>query len=137
MREASLAQFPAGTRFALLRQMLLLDDRGEVVATHLTASIQMPVHKTIRPTRSYPFEYSSHQEDWRAYPVLSRCSSCHEASGIYAVGSYANKLIRVEIGPVDTPGLFEGNPDELTQGAIESDRLTRNDLGVLQGMWRR
>jgi hypothetical protein len=180
MRESSLPQFPAGTRFALLRQMLLLDNRGEVVATHLTESIQMRLHKTVPPdpftpgeqenfefrlSRNLlfagktgglrqvtatetefpifstkgndPFEHSSHQEDLRALPILSRCGSCHEASGIYAVRSYANELVRLEVGPIETPGLFEATPAELIQGAIEIDRLTRHDLGLLQGMWLR
>jgi hypothetical protein len=47
LRNPSLPQFPAGTRVALLRQMLLLDTDGEVVPTHLTEQIQLRTYKTV------------------------------------------------------------------------------------------
>ena len=42
-----LPQFPAGTRLALVRQMLLADERGEPAATAVTESVQIRVHRAI------------------------------------------------------------------------------------------
>jgi hypothetical protein len=36
-------QFPRGTQVALVRQMVLVDDRGEIAPTHLTESVQLRV----------------------------------------------------------------------------------------------
>ncbi len=45
-----LPQFPAGTQLALIRQMILIDDRGNLVPTTLTEDVQIRVHRAI-PTR--------------------------------------------------------------------------------------
>ena len=42
-----LPQFPAGTRLALVRQMLVVDERGEPAATSVTESVQIRVHRAI------------------------------------------------------------------------------------------
>ena len=42
-----LPQFPAGTRLALVRQMLVLDERGEPEPTAVTESVQIRVHLAI------------------------------------------------------------------------------------------
>ncbi|HEX6185332.1 MAG TPA: hypothetical protein VFZ44_15715 [Pyrinomonadaceae bacterium] len=42
-----LPQFPPGTRLALVRQMLVVDDRGEPTPTAVTESVQIRVHRAI------------------------------------------------------------------------------------------
>jgi hypothetical protein len=42
-----LPQFPAGTRLALVRQMLVLDERGEPTPTAVTESVQIRLHRAI------------------------------------------------------------------------------------------
>lgn len=42
-------QLPLGTRMALVRQAVLMDNRGKLVATHLTESVQIRVYRSIRP----------------------------------------------------------------------------------------
>lgn len=42
-------QLPPGTRMALVRQAVLLDNRGTLVSTHLTESVQIRVYRQIRP----------------------------------------------------------------------------------------
>ena len=44
-------QFPTGTKFALVRRALLIDDQGELVASPLTQSLQMRVYITIDAKR--------------------------------------------------------------------------------------
>jgi hypothetical protein len=59
-------QFPVGTQVALVRQMMLVSDRGEIFPTHLTESIQVRVFREIRvntehhsPQDVYEFQLSS------------------------------------------------------------------------------
>ena len=42
-----LPQFPAGTRLALVRQMLVIDERGEPTPTGVTESVQIRLHRAI------------------------------------------------------------------------------------------
>jgi hypothetical protein len=42
-----LPQFPEGTRLALVRQMLVIDERGEPTPTAVTESVQIRVHRAI------------------------------------------------------------------------------------------
>src|SRR5271170_1713614 len=42
-----LPQFPAGTEVALVRQMMLFDNRGNLESTSITESVQMRVYRTI------------------------------------------------------------------------------------------
>ena len=45
----NLPQFPAGTEVALLRQMMLFDNQGNIEATPLTESVQIRVYRKITP----------------------------------------------------------------------------------------
>jgi len=42
-------QLPPGTRMALVRQAVLIDNRGKLVSSHLTESVQIRVYRSIRP----------------------------------------------------------------------------------------
>jgi hypothetical protein len=42
-------QLPPSTRMALVRQTVLIDNRGKLVSTHLTESVQIRVYRAIRP----------------------------------------------------------------------------------------
>jgi hypothetical protein len=42
-----LPQFPAGTRLALVRQMLVIDERGEPVPTSVVESVQVRLHRSV------------------------------------------------------------------------------------------
>lgn len=42
-----LPQFPAGTRLALVRQMLVIDERGEPVPTGIVESVQIRLHRAL------------------------------------------------------------------------------------------
>jgi hypothetical protein len=44
-----LPQFPAGTQFALLRQMMLYDDHGQLQPTPITESVQIRVYYSVAP----------------------------------------------------------------------------------------
>lgn len=59
-----LPQFPAGTRLALVRQMLVVDDRGEPVPTAVTESLQIRVHRAV--PAEIPEAFSLDRDDARA-----------------------------------------------------------------------
>jgi hypothetical protein len=42
-------QLPLGTRVALVRQVVLMDNKEKLVSTHLTESVQIRVYRSIRP----------------------------------------------------------------------------------------
>jgi hypothetical protein len=47
----NLPQFPAGTIFALVRQMILVDQNGDLRPTHLTESVQIRRYNDVHPKR--------------------------------------------------------------------------------------
>ena len=44
-----LPQFPAGTQFALLRQLMLFDNQGTLLGTPITESVQIRVYRKVQP----------------------------------------------------------------------------------------
>ncbi len=49
-----LPQFPAGTQFALVRQMVLFDNQGRLVSTPITESLQIRVYRTLARSSAPP-----------------------------------------------------------------------------------
>lgn len=61
-RDPDLPQFPAGTQVALVRQMTLFDDRGNLVPTPLTESVQIRVYRTITASKENRYESEDFEE---------------------------------------------------------------------------
>lgn len=63
----ALPQFPAGTHVALVRQAILIDKQGHLVATNLAESVQLRVYHAVTPGTKY-LNYiggpSSHDQDF-------------------------------------------------------------------------
>ncbi|MGA8224777.1 MAG: hypothetical protein WB780_24250 [Candidatus Acidiferrales bacterium] len=49
-----LPQFPAGTEFALVRQLMLFDNQGKLQGTPITESIQIRVYRKVQPAAEEP-----------------------------------------------------------------------------------
>ena len=62
--DPGLPQFPAGTRLALVRQMLVLDERGEPTPTAVTESVQIRIHRAL--PAEIPEGFSLDRDDARA-----------------------------------------------------------------------
>jgi hypothetical protein len=59
-------QFPIGTRMALVRQVVLIDDNGHPLATHVTESVQIRVYRAIH------FDLGgtgAHSQDFVEFPL--------------------------------------------------------------------
>jgi hypothetical protein len=57
-----LPQFPAGTQVALVRQMTLFDDHGNLVPAPITESVQIRVYRTITATKENRMESEDFEE---------------------------------------------------------------------------
>jgi hypothetical protein len=75
----ALPQFPPGTRVALVRRMMLIDQNGEVVATRLTESVQ------IRDYRALPASTAG-QSDVSEFRLSRKALFSHQAGGLTAIG---------------------------------------------------
>jgi hypothetical protein len=53
-RDPQPPQFPIGTQLALVRQMVLLSDRGKFVATHITESVQLRAYRGLDFAHPWP-----------------------------------------------------------------------------------
>jgi hypothetical protein len=49
-----LPRLPAGTQVALVRQMTLIDNRGKLIATPITESVQIRVYRSVAPSSAPP-----------------------------------------------------------------------------------
>jgi hypothetical protein len=58
----ALPQFPAGTQVALVRQMTLFDDRGNLVPAPITESVQIRVYRTITASKENRYESQDFEE---------------------------------------------------------------------------
>jgi hypothetical protein len=57
-----LPQFPAGTQVALVRQMTLFDDHGNLVPAPITESVQIRVYRTITASKEERYESENFEE---------------------------------------------------------------------------
>jgi hypothetical protein len=59
-----LPQFPAGTRLALVRRLLVIDNGGEPAPTRIVESVQIRLHRSI--PRAIPEAFDTGQDPARA-----------------------------------------------------------------------
>jgi hypothetical protein len=82
-------QFPAGTQVALVRQAILIDSKGQLVATPLTESVQLRVYHAITPGNQY-MNYidgpSSHDQDFFEFRMSRLKLFAARNGGLVAVG---------------------------------------------------
>jgi hypothetical protein len=75
-------QFPAGTRMALVRRLVLIDDRGHPTATRLTESVQMRVYRAIH------FDLGgtgAHSQDFAAFTLNREKLFSGQSGGLRAI----------------------------------------------------
>jgi hypothetical protein len=78
----ALPQFPSGTRVALLRRMMLVDQEGNVVPTHLTELLQVRVYTDMLTGGQENSEFRLSREKLFA----------HQAGGLSAIGPDEKKF---------------------------------------------
>lgn len=85
----ALAQFPAGTMVALVRQMIVIDKQGKLTPTALTESVQLRVYHAVTPETQYMMNYingpSSHDQDFFEFRMCRRELFARHSGGLVAV----------------------------------------------------
>jgi hypothetical protein len=80
---ADLPQFPVGTQVALVRQMMVIDDRGKLCATRLTESVQFRVYREIPRGNSADRDG---KQDFHEFRMTRRDLFAGKSGGLHAVG---------------------------------------------------
>ena len=84
----ALPQFPVGTEVALVRQLILVNNLGEIVPTRITESVQLRVYHAITPG-TYYMNYingpSSHDQDFFEFRMSRPELFAHRGGGLVAI----------------------------------------------------
>lgn len=86
-----LPQFPVGTQVALVRQMLLFDNQGNLQATPITESVQLRVYHSIDPLREETFggraeAVKKSGQDFYQFELSRRQLFAGQSGGVKATG---------------------------------------------------
>jgi hypothetical protein len=152
-RVAPEPQLPDGTRFALMRQMQLIDDRGKLVTTNITESLQLRGQGvfefklkrqellTGKPSLKVVGEHDL-ERDYLLFlgnnvapgpnKVTESCVHCHQQGGTNALMSYRRfrNFLRT---PAVTPDLIAGEREEVERSSW-AWAASRYEWGLLQGL---
>ncbi len=111
-----LPQFPAGTQVALVRQMMLFDNRGNLRGTPITESVQLRVYRAITENQGSTSESDLAQASEKSgqdfYELrLSRPQLfANKAGGLRAIGRHEREFSIFGFFPAD-----EGAPNQRTR----------------------
>lgn len=120
----ALLQFPASTQVALVRQAIVIDNRGHLVPTNLTESVQLRAYHAVTPGTKY-MNYingpSSHDQDFFELRMRRGELFAHRNGGLVAI-----EPADTEFATFSTHGFdFEG------QGSILGRcRACHSDSGI-------
>ncbi len=104
----ALPEFPAGTQWALVRRLCVIDDQGRIEPTHLVESILLRRYRAVPAVRPSPLSIT----------------------GFVPVSS-----IEFAFGTVDVQPLQAWDESSETQRDVDW-KYRQFDWGVLQGLWR-
>jgi hypothetical protein len=146
-------QLPSGTRFALMRQMQLIDNGGKLVTTNITESLQLRGQGvfefklkrqellTGKPSLKVVGEHDL-ERDYILFlgnnlasgpsKVMDSCFHCHQQGGTNALLSYRRfrNFLRT---PAVTPDLIAGERKDV-EGTSWRWAASRYEWGLLQGL---
>ena len=112
VKNPNVPQFPVGTEVALVRQLILFDNHGELVTSPITESVQMRVYREIRKSDARPSnpEDAIVQSGQDFYDIeLSRQRLCGaKAGGLHALGPNEKDFTK----GAGSPGPDEGRPKQ-------------------------
>jgi hypothetical protein len=146
-------QFPSGTRLALMRQMQVIDEGGQLVTTDVTESLQLRGQGVFelklnrrelfagKPSLKLVGE-DDLERDYLLFlgnnlgpgpsKVVKSCFHCHQGRGINSVLSYSRfrNFLRT---PAATPDLIGGERKEVERSSW-AWAASRYEWGLLQGL---
>jgi hypothetical protein len=149
---------PAGTQVALLREAILVTDRGRLIPTRLTESVQLRIYHDLGEVNQKPVEFrlrrqallagkgsgltpADSREQERAFllfmganagdghaPILSSCRHCHGGASIFSVRGFA---------PRDRGGGYRdlaATKRDSEERAVVRWKYDRYSWGLLEGL---
>jgi hypothetical protein len=119
-------QFPVGTRMALVRQVVLIDDRGEPMATHLTESVQIRVYRAIHYDLGGT---GSHSQDFFAITLNRKKLFSGESGGLRAIHQDEREFMTFHAHGID-PFEFELDPESWRGMALQTCSNCHDAAGI-------
>jgi hypothetical protein len=124
-----LPHFPAGTQFALVRQMMLIDDKGKIRPTRLIEDVQLRVFQAVPRAEDLPAEKRQSSElllrrdqmqknDFYEFQVRRKDLFSGKAGGLHAIESDEQVFSLFSVADHD---IFEKQPEDFRRRLRELD----------------
>jgi hypothetical protein len=137
-----LPQFPPGTQFALVRQMMLIDDQGAIRPTRLIEDVQLRFFRAVPRAEDLPAEKRQSAEvllrreqmeknDFYEFQLRRKDLFAGKAGGLRAIRS--DELL-VSLFSVHDEDLFEGRPQDVRARLRESDLFLRRHAAEIENL---
>jgi hypothetical protein len=127
-----LPQFPPGTQFALVRQMMLIDDKGEIRPTRLIEDVQLRVFQSVPRAKDLPPEKRQfsvqllrrdqmNKNDFYEFQFRRKDLFAAKAGGLHAITSNEQVFSLFSVMDKD---FFEKKPEDV-RGRLQELDLAR------------
>jgi hypothetical protein len=137
-----LPQFPAGTQFALVRQMMLMDDHGKVRPTRIIENVQLRVFLDVPRTEDLPREKRKDSDgllrrlhmaknDFYEFQLRRKDLFAGKAGGLHAIKSDEQVFSLYSAMDED---IFEKRPEDLKREQPEASRARRQPLAQTENL---
>jgi hypothetical protein len=137
-----LPQFPAGTQFALVRQMMLMDDRGKIRPTRIIENVQLRVFLDVPRTEDLPAERRNASDDvlrkrqmakndFYEFQLRRKDVFAGKAGGLHAIKSDEQVFSLYSAADED---IFEKRPEDLTRRQPEEGRARGQPLVATENL---
>ncbi len=127
----ALPQFPVGTQVALVRQAILIDDKGKLEPTTLTESVQLRVYHAITPGTqgmNYINGPSSRDQDFFEFRMSRPELFAHRLGGLVAVRQGDTEYATFSTHGTDA---FESmSPNDRPSVILQTCRSCHSDSGI-------
>ena len=129
---AALPQFPVGTRVALLRRAILVDDRGELVPSRLAVSVQLRTYRRI-PVQGEPLRPDD--QDFEEFVFARRALFADPATALRLRSADERDILHVQfaghgIDWIEAPLNKPGEVRRLAHPVMESCFSCHNGPGI-------
>jgi hypothetical protein len=129
---SELPQFPVGTRVALLRRAMLIDDRGDLVATRLAVSVQFRTYRRIPAAGEQP---RRDDQDFDEFVVTRRALFADPATALRRRTADETDILHVQFAShgidwIEAPPNRPGEVRRLAHPVMEGCFSCHNGPGI-------
>jgi hypothetical protein len=139
-----LPQFPAGTQFALVRQMMLMDDQGKIRPTRIIENVQLRVFLDVPRTEDLAREQRNASDsflllrkkqmtknDFYEFQLRRKDLFAGKAGGLHAIKSEEQVFGQYSVADED---IFEKRPEDLNRRQPEDGRERGQSLAPTENL---